>query len=395
MAEESDQPEPPEPTWREPLSAFAVVVVALIAASGLAMLWAPIGDHILAVAALVFLAVPFFILRNKGEDFERFGIDLESIPLREVGIGLLVTAAIFPLYAVGHHVWETQVEQRQFEPAIDNYRQWSVELEAPSLADDRSELFQIRTFADRLRIEWSNPADPDSGVFIKGDRSFGWDHTGGIEIGHGEEAQFDQPTAPLSDVESADSDVPSSRWYASPVAGGVDGQLALSERGQPDGKLLPRRLELDVTTPPQTNPPDIVVGTSRQDPDETIVLKRTHWWIVLWALTHLILVALPEEYFYRGYLQTRFGDLLGDGGDDGDRKTFLGFSRANWLTSAFFAVGHVLIPVGGAFSPARAAVFFPSLLFGWLRDRTGSIIAPTVFHAGANMMVLLLAVHYF
>ena len=41
------------------------------------------------------------------------------------------------------------------------------------------------------------------------------------------------------------------------------------------------------------------------------------------------------------------------------------------------------------------AVFFPSLVFGWLRERTGTIVAPTLYHAACNIMVLLTAPHFF
>jgi membrane protease YdiL (CAAX protease family) len=38
----------------------------------------------------------------------------------------------------------------------------------------------------------------------------------------------------------------------------------------------------------------------------------------------------------------------------------------------------------------RLAVFFPALLFGWLRARTGGIGASVVFHALCNLYVLSL-----
>jgi membrane protease YdiL (CAAX protease family) len=51
------------------------------------------------------------------------------------------------------------------------------------------------------------------------------------------------------------------------------------------------------------------------------------------------------------------------------------------LASAIFAAGHVLtIP-----HPARLAVFFPALVFGWLRQRTGGIGASVLFHASCNL----------
>ena len=52
------------------------------------------------------------------------------------------------------------------------------------------------------------------------------------------------------------------------------------------------------------------------------------------------------------------------------------------VSSALFALGHVaVIP-----NPQRLAVFFPALLFGWMRARTGSIAAGASFHALCNVV---------
>jgi len=91
----------------------------------------------------------------------------------------------------------------------------------------------------------------------------------------------------------------------------------------------------------------------------------------------LFVIALPEEAFFRGYLQSALEAAW-------TRKVrFLGADLgAGWLVSAaVFAVGHVLT----APSPARLAVFFPALLFGYLRARTKGIGAGVVFHAACNI----------
>jgi uncharacterized protein len=88
----------------------------------------------------------------------------------------------------------------------------------------------------------------------------------------------------------------------------------------------------------------------------------------------LLMVALPEEAFYRGYVQTRVARAL--------KFEFYGVPIvAVLLTSAIFAIGHIAtIP-----NPARLAVFFPSLVFGVLRARTGGIGAGVLFHALCNV----------
>jgi membrane protease YdiL (CAAX protease family) len=91
----------------------------------------------------------------------------------------------------------------------------------------------------------------------------------------------------------------------------------------------------------------------------------------------LALIALPEEVFYRGYLQTRLDDAWPG------RIRVLGapVGISIVVTSAVFALGHVLT----IHDPGRLAVFFPSLLFGWLRARTGGVGASIVFHAACNL----------
>jgi membrane protease YdiL (CAAX protease family) len=88
-------------------------------------------------------------------------------------------------------------------------------------------------------------------------------------------------------------------------------------------------------------------------------------------------IALPEEAFYRGYLQSRLDDAWPP------RWRVLGASVGPGLlvASAIFALGHVAtIPL-----PTRLAVFFPALLFGWLRARTGGIGASVCFHVICNV----------
>ena len=55
--------------------------------------------------------------------------------------------------------------------------------------------------------------------------------------------------------------------------------------------------------------------------------------------------------------------------------------RALVVSAALFAVGHVLVDG----NPIRLAVFFPGLVFGWMRARTGSILPGLLFHAMCNL----------
>jgi membrane protease YdiL (CAAX protease family) len=106
----------------------------------------------------------------------------------------------------------------------------------------------------------------------------------------------------------------------------------------------------------------------------------------LWVLDQLLVVALPEEFFYRGYLQTRLRLAFPAG------PTFAGvrLGPAFFLTALLFAFGHLAV-----FQPWRLAVFFPALLFGWLRERTGTILGCTLFHAACNLYELMLRASFF
>jgi membrane protease YdiL (CAAX protease family) len=105
------------------------------------------------------------------------------------------------------------------------------------------------------------------------------------------------------------------------------------------------------------------------------------------VLGQLLVIALPEEVFFRGFLQSALDDRWSS-----RRWRLLGAELGpGWLcASALFAVGHVLTIV----HPARLAVFFPALLFGWLRARTGGVGASVVLHAACNVLTSLLAHGY-
>jgi membrane protease YdiL (CAAX protease family) len=60
------------------------------------------------------------------------------------------------------------------------------------------------------------------------------------------------------------------------------------------------------------------------------------------------------------------------------------------LSSAVFALGHLLATPAAS----RLAVFFPSLVFGWLRVRTGGVGAGVFYHALCNLFSATLAQGY-
>jgi hypothetical protein len=104
------------------------------------------------------------------------------------------------------------------------------------------------------------------------------------------------------------------------------------------------------------------------------------------ALGQLLVIALPEEAFYRGYLQTSLERELGKSVSVGGTRVGLGLL----LASAIFAVGHLLTEL----NPTRLAVFFPALVFGLLRARTRGIGSALLFHAMCNLFAAYLLRSY-
>jgi len=102
------------------------------------------------------------------------------------------------------------------------------------------------------------------------------------------------------------------------------------------------------------------------------------------ALAQLLVVALPEEAFFRGYVQSGLSDV------EARRVRILGVELAPsaWLLqAALFAAIHFLVEP----YPSRLAVFFPALLFGWVRAWRGGIGAAIALHAMSNLYSEILA----
>ncbi len=93
------------------------------------------------------------------------------------------------------------------------------------------------------------------------------------------------------------------------------------------------------------------------------------------VLIQLLLVALPEEVFFRGYLQQKLGNTV----------------KGVIAVSLLFALAHfVTLCLGGGhgLSVCSQAVltFFPSLVMGYLYMSTGTLWASIIFHFLANIV---------
>ena len=105
------------------------------------------------------------------------------------------------------------------------------------------------------------------------------------------------------------------------------------------------------------------------------------------AFVQVVVIALPEELFFRGFVHEMCERALPP------RRRLLGggVGLALLLSSALFAAGHL----AAGFDPRRLSVFFPGLLFGWMRSATGSILAGTIAHAASNLFIRVLEQMFF
>jgi uncharacterized protein len=98
--------------------------------------------------------------------------------------------------------------------------------------------------------------------------------------------------------------------------------------------------------------------------------------ILPWALLFSLTNGFMEELLFRGL----FLKLL---------ETKIGFKLSNILTAAIFAFAHLQVTYVTHTIGFLIVVFLLGLLLGSIMKKTNSIIAPTLIHAGADMMMIL------
>jgi membrane protease YdiL (CAAX protease family) len=125
-------------------------------------------------------------------------------------------------------------------------------------------------------------------------------------------------------------------------------------------------------------PPFVVGFYLWHNPTKSFVWLHDHD-LLSYGLTQVLVIGLPEEALFRGYIQGRLADAWPR------RRRCLGATLPvpAWLLQALlFAVLHVAVD----YNPARLAVFFPALLFGWLRELRSGIGAAILVHAACNLL---------
>jgi membrane protease YdiL (CAAX protease family) len=313
----------------------------------------------LLITALAFVYLPTEVLLRRGEDPRRSGVGVGR-PLPALRGALWVSLLTLAPYAVGYHLWQ-RAEGRAPRLEWVSLTQWGEDLRGapPSRV---LEVGEVRLYAERdaLTLRWRlEPGERGLSARLEG-----W---GGARVVARSSGVRLIPHA-AAGGQAGEGDVE--------VLGGAEGWVGLSAPARRVG------FEVRVDGEPLREG-RLRLGALRVEREGRGEEHRGLWWLLLTFITQLLLVAIPEEVFYRGYLQTRLDGLVGR-----DRR-FLG-ARFNWESalacSAFFAVAHLAtIP-----HPSRLAVFFPSLLFGWMRRAYGDTLTPAIYHALCNLAAQVL-----
>lgn len=328
--------------------------ITLLASGGLTALQGSVGwirGYLTTIVAGLFIFLPLELLKRRDEDPATLGIHFRD-RWRAAKNCLLVMALVFPPYLLAFHGWQTLWLKHDLNVSAARFDQWPTEIQdPPRLARPaEGEVWLFTTIDDRLWIQWRLPPGQSFAAEVHSD--------------------------------------PPPKVVYSPRPGQPPRLEAQSE-GRMVFEIPGDRVRVSLEAGGDTLPADrLRLGTALTRADALpYEAARSWWWLIELILLQIFLVALPEELFYRGYLQTRLDGLIGR-----ERRLF-GVSvnlHSLVLTSALFAIGHIItIP-----HPARLAVFFPSLLFGWMRRATGGIAAPIAFHAACNLLVDVISRFY-
>lgn len=307
-------------------------------------------QYLWTAAMLLQVYVPAWILHRRNQPLSTFGLHTKHWD-DSLKLWFWICLAILPPSIIGHHLWQSY-NNRHIEEKTNPYAQFPTWLRgAPPPAKDRDEV-QIYTPSRHptLLIRWQ---DAVKGTLVSDGLIRA---VGGAQWVHGTTKE-----GKILAFSGARNGAP----------------LRLQVYGR-NVSIRLKRHQQDVARQ------DIRYGPQRHILSKHFLLRDFNW---IWHLIiiQVLMVALPEEFFYRGFLLTRLDSVW-------PVKHVFGIpiSLGNLVTSVLFALTHFLI----GHQVYRLGVFFPSLLFGALKQRTGSLLAPILVHAAANITMKLLEVWY-
>lgn len=376
--------------WREVGFVYLVVFFAVLALAILSMSVGVIAVNLYALVAAVFIGVPYFWMQRKGLDAEEYGVTWVRWK-RSALWGVLFTAVTVPVFLVGQYAFEVILRDQPLHLEAEHYWRWPLELEGePKVWGGESGVW-VWSRKRKLYVGIRGTTRKPGKVLLQGDGLFRPKSKGtGVLIRAVDEK---------GDLVSADAQGLAKRWELLPTMHHRR-VMATVDTVDSDGRFAPRNLTIKVAWATKKNVEDrslrgLHLGADAHMSEGELKISRGLLWMFLWAITHVFFIALPEEYFYRGYLQTRVKQAFAASRKDGEQsRSVMGFTLAIFMTSVLFGIGHLLIPVEGVLLVQRFSVFFPALLFGWLRRHTGSIVGAVLYHAACNLMVIYMGIHY-
>ena len=379
--------------WREVISIYLIMTLGTLLVDQVAQAWSPFASISVLLVALGFIFLPTEYLLSKGESPQAFGIggkvpyrreELHNSEVGELSVhqettvqrgwrcsrqALWISLLIFPFFIGGNHLWRTWQGQKA-ELSERAFLRWNEEYRGFSTKPLQSGEFHIGARSDRVKLQWKlKPGEKSFKAkisFSDLSDSKGVANTQVRVLGKSKTVKLIPPS-----VKKRFSTLQKSKHDWTLVSRG-SGYVYFSTTG--------REIVVEGFSDQQPLTKDRYrLGEFRAQVENAPIIQRDLSWLWSVFLIQLFLVGLPEEIFYRGYIQTRLDGLIGK-----DRIVF-GVSF-NWsstiLCSALFAVAHlVTIP-----NPSRLAVFFPSLLFGWMRRAYQDTLSPAIFHALCNVL---------
>jgi membrane protease YdiL (CAAX protease family) len=111
-------------------------------------------------------------------------------------------------------------------------------------------------------------------------------------------------------------------------------------------------------------------------------VTQAHFLALTPALIVLVLCnGLREELWFRGLFLNKYGK-------------FLSPLASNMLSAIIFASFHVQVKYTPALAPFLVIALILGLLFGYLMQKSGSILASMIFHAGSDIPIFLVYLSY-
>ena len=342
-----------------------------------------LGGYVLFLVALSFIYLPTEWLTRRGEDLRQFGIgngQLKSAVLQT----LKVSVCILPLYVFGFQWWHGS-DPSQFHSR--SLMRWNEEVRESPLQKNLP-LGEVRVYTQLDRVSWRWRLKPqEKQVYFKwvlpAESRVKW-------IGRSRGVKVNSPSGTSSSKQTQTIEIKGQQsGFLSALTDAQSFELSVSSskiaKSSSNQRMqIKTGKEYRLLSNGNTSSSVLRTGALRTLQDSfPLHATRSFWWIIYLALVQFFLVALPEEIFYRGYLQTRLDRLIGK-----DSSVFgVDFNWSSALIcSGLFALAHLMtIP-----HPARLAVFFPSLLFGWMRRAYGTTLAPALFHALCNVVAQVL-----